>query len=382
MFEPTEPFRNRLIGWLPGLVAGIIAWVAFILIGDTPLIRASGMAFAIAGVTLALKRWSPLLAVAGGLALAVSPAFWLQTGGADSFGLGIVLVALTLATGAAIITIYLSKRPALGIVAGSIIFTVLFLTVISQPGSLRLYTLLTAWLLFLLVDSLRLTNPRPEEAPAVGLDRVRLVGILLLLSIGIANDSLMTLLSPAVILGLFLAQARAPWWYWLLLIAVTVIGAYNLALTYLDSGWWLYPADQAVALNVEIPYAIAGGWREPSRWLGLVELVIGQFTVVGLILGVFGLARMSRWYPPLGVVTMVAYASYAVFGLVYFGRDSTVRLLPLLMIQMIWMTYAVYTLSQWLQRTIAAESRVARRLTTTILGLLPLILLLLMTLKL
>ena len=81
-------------------------------------------------------------------------------------------------------------------------------------------------------------------------------------------------------------------------------------------------------------------------------LIIGQFTAVGLALGVLGLARLARWYPPVGVVTMIAFATYAAFGLIYFGADSPVLLLPLLMIQLLWMTYAVYTFGQWLQKSV------------------------------
>ena len=81
-------------------------------------------------------------------------------------------------------------------------------------------------------------------------------------------------------------------------------------------------------------------------------LIIGQFTAAGLALGVLGLARLSRWHPPVGVVTMIAYAAYALFGLVYFGEDSPVLLLPLLMIQLLWMTYAMYTFGQWLQKSL------------------------------
>jgi hypothetical protein len=65
---------------------------------------------------------------------------------------------------------------------------------------------------------------------------------------------------------------------------------------------------------------------------------------------------MARWYPPLGTTTLVAYGSYALFGLVYFGKDSTVLLLPMIVIHVIWMTYGIYTLGQWLQKSLANRS--------------------------
>ena len=96
---------------------------------------------------------------------------------------------------------------------------------------------------------------------------------------------------------------------------------------------------------------IGSVWREPQRWIRLIDLIIGQFTAVGLALGVLGLARLSRWHPPVGVVTMIAFGTYATFGLIYYGADSPVLMLPLLMIQLLWMTYAVYTFGQWLQKS-------------------------------
>ena len=49
---------------------------------------------------------------------------------------------------------------------------------------------------------------------------------------------------------------------------------------------------------------------------------------------------------------MIAYAAHVLFGLVYFGRDSAVLLLPLMMIQILWMTYAIYAFGEWLQRSV------------------------------
>jgi hypothetical protein len=47
----------------------------------------------------------------------------------------------------------------------------------------------------------------------------------------------------------------------------------------------------------------------------------------------------------------VAYGSFFVFGLLYFGGDAAVLLLPMLMIQVLWMTYAVYGIGHWLTRS-------------------------------
>src|SRR5690606_34191913 len=139
--------------------------------------------------------------------------------------------------------------------------------------------------------------------------------------------------------------------YWLGLAAVLAYGIYGISQTYYSNFWWNYPVDQAMDLTIRVPFVIAGVWRDPERWIELMGLIVGQFTAVGLALGAVGLARLSRWHPPVGVVTMVAFGTYAVFGLIYFGADKPILLLPLLMIQLLWLTYAVYTFGQWLQKS-------------------------------
>lgn len=359
---------------LPVAAAGTTAWLAFILLGGTPLIRASGLALVIVGVALTLRRWGGLLTLAGGLALAFSPAFWSQTGGADRFSLPLMLAALAVAALVAGVALWVGKRPALSLAVGVALFAALFLTVISEPGSLRLTTLTAAWLLFLLIDALLLTNPRFDEALPAALRRRHILGVLLLLLIGVLNDPLLTLLAPALVLGLLASRTPLPRWYWAGLAVIALFGSYRLYVAYIDSGWWLFPAAEAEALGYRMPYMIADAWRESSRWVNLIGLIVEQFTVMGLLVGVFGLARLARWYPPLGVVTLVAYGTYFTFGLVYFGRDNAVLLLPLLMIQVIWLSYGVYSIGQWLQRL--ASTRVVAWIAPAVFGLLPLLLLL------
>ncbi len=333
-------------------VSGIIALAAFVLLGHTPFIRALGFAAAVAGVTLTLRRFGAILAITGGLALAFSPAFWSQTGG--DFSSKMTLIALILGLAAvAIIALLIFKRGfSTGLGLGLILFIILFSILVGTSRSLRITTFLSAWLLYLLIDALMTANPRPDGPPPAPLQPWHTWGLLLLLAVGIWNDPLFVLLTPAVILGLVLAKTPLPRWYWLIVAIVVVIGLHGLAKQYLDSGWWLFPAALAEADGIHVPFVMADGWREASRWVDLISLVISQFTPIGVLLGVVGLARLSRWYPSLGLVTMTAYAGYAIFGLAYFGRDRTVLLLPLFMIQMIWMTYAVYTFSQWLQKSL------------------------------
>jgi hypothetical protein len=338
---------------LPALLTGAVAWLAFMLIGQTPLLRASGMALAVIGMALALRPMGPTLAFIGGLALAFSPSFWIQTGGAESLNPLEVAAASIAAAVAAALFMRFSHYPLIGVGIGVIVLAVLFLTTVGTPRSLRLTTLLTAWTLFLLVDGLLAANPRPDEASnGSRLGAQHIYGLLLLLAVGVANEPLFVLLVPAVGLGLFLSRKRLSPLYWAALLAILGLGMHGVSQTYFSRFWWNYPVDQALNITYNIPYLIGGVWREPERWIRLMALIIGQFTPAGLALGVLGLARLSRWHPPVGVVTMIAFGTYGAFGLIYFGEDSPVLLLPLLMIQLLWMTYAIYTFGQWLQKSL------------------------------
>jgi hypothetical protein len=273
--------------------------------------------------------------------------------------------------------LWLSKRPTLAAAAGVILLAGLFLTMVGTPRSLRLTTLLMAWTLYLLVDGLLASNPRPDEPSNGKLGAQHTFGLLLLLAIGVANDPLFVLMIPAAGLGLSLSRITLPLWYWGALLFALIGGLYGVSQSYYSPFWWNFPPEQGAQITRNLPYMIGGVWREPERWIRLMALFIWQFSPAGLLLGVLGLARLSRWHPPVGVVTMVAFAAYAAFGLVYFGEDSPVLLLPLLMIQLLWMTYAVYTFGQWLQKSVHAEgeSRV-RWLAAAAFTLLPLFMLL------
>ena len=180
-------------------------------------------------------------------------------------------------------------------------------------------------------------------------------------TIGTINDPLVVLFAPAILLALFLSYARLPVWFWLAMIVTVCAGLVLLARAYI-----LTPT----------PVIDIWGWREAIRWIELGQFVIEQFSVLGIALGVIGLARLARWYPPLGVVTMFAYAAFVVFGLVYLGRSREILLLPLAIVQVIWMTYAVNTFGQWVNKSLSNEAGLWIHVVSALYFALPAILLL------
>ena len=194
----------------------------------------------------------------------------------------------------------LLKRSDLGIASGVLFFLVIFWSQVGATQSLRLTGLVTAWLLYLLVDMILLTNPRPGIQPAQKPQSWHKAGLLFLFAIGAINDPLVTLLAPALLLALFLSYARLSAHYWLGILAIIALGSYLLI--------------RAYVLPAPTPLDV-WAWRDAARWIELGQLVIAQFSVFGIVLGVIGLARLSRWYPPLGTVTMIAYAAYVLLRL-------------------------------------------------------------------
>jgi hypothetical protein len=372
--------RRWIADFAPPLIVGVIAWSAFTLLGGTPFARALAMSGTVIGMALALRPLGAVLSMIGALALAFSPSFWMQTdGGGEAAAIWLIGAALI---GIGTIALSLLRRvPAWGIVFAAL---VPLLIVIGAGGlvgaeSLRITTFLTAWLLYLLTEMLILTDIRSDAALLTGRQPYRRDHaplILLVMIVGVINDPLFALWSPAVLLGVWLARRRLHPVYWIALIGAAGYGVVGIAQAYLTSTWWGMNADSVAALGRDIPYLVGDGWREPARWIALFDLVIRQFTAAGLVLGVIGLTRLSRWHPPIGVITMLAYGAYAAFGLMYFGGDAETLLLPLLMIQVMWMTYAVYTFGQWAQKVVPRRHPLVLWFAPAAFTLLPFILLL------
>ena len=345
--------------WAPALTAAALAWLLLLFVGQTPIVRATGLALVILGITAAMRHMGFIASIGGGLTLALCPIFWSQAGGGIS-GPATIVVAIGIALAVLLFSWLLLKRSDLGIGLGIVAFLAIFWSQIGTAQSLRLTGFVTAWLLYLMVDMLLLTNPRPGIKPLRAPKPHHTAGILFLFLIGTINDPLLTFFAPAILLSLLLSYAALPKWYWAAVTITALAGAVMLVQSY------LLPQPPPVNL---------WGWREAVRWIELAELLVGQFGIWGILLGLVGLARLARWYPPLGTVTMIAYSAYTFLGLVFVGNFREVLLLPLVIIQVMWMTYAVSALGQWLNKTLPNERALWLHVSAAFYLLLPAILL-------
>ena len=352
-----QQIRNLL---LAPLLAGAIAWILFVVVGATPPIRASALAFVIVLMAFALRWTGMIFSMIGALALAICPAYWTQTGGTEAYSLmaiGAMLIG-GLIVGGLIYRITHSWGwtfcGVMLVLAGSALIAQSI--GVGSERSLRLTTILTALLLAVLSDALHASNPRPDSAPSNGVRSQHIALLIGAFALGVINDPMMTLFAPALLLGLTLMRVKFSPVVWLTILAITIFGVWRVITVYVDIPfYWNMPASQAITNNLQVPTLIAGAWREPQRWINLIEFIVGQFTPIGAVLGVLGLARLARWYPPLGVVTLVAFSTYSIFGLLYFGGDAAVLLLPLLMIEVIWIASALLALYQWILKMTGAK---------------------------
>lgn len=353
----TNTLRERLRWFGPAALVLVSSLALFVGLGGSPLVRAVAMAATVAVVTLTLRRFGAGLSLVGGLALAFSPGFWSQVEGMSAVGPEGVLLAAGLGL-LGLVGLLVMRRPEAAVVGGAVIFAAAY-WVAGGTRSLRVTLLLTAALLYLLFDALLTAHARPDEPPQQRVRRDQSANLLLVLCAGILNDPLFTLLAPAAGLGLFLSGTRLPRWHWAILVTALVVGMQGLVSTYAMSGWWAVPAEQIAALGVQAPFLVGDAWQDAGRWLNMLQLLASQFSVLGLAVAAFGLARLARWYPPLGLTTLVAFAGYFTFGLMYFGRDRVALLLPLLTLQVVWMTYAAAALAHWLHKAWASPRAAA-----------------------
>jgi len=369
MFYLNENRHKLLRDWLPIIASGLTAWLLFVWVGQTPIVRATGMAVAILGIAATLRRMGAIQAFAGGLVLALSPVFWSQTGGASAYTPTTLALALAAAVGFSVFVIALSQRPYVVMAVTLAVFAALFFSQIGVTRSLRVSVIAGAWMIHLLYMAVLESNPRPDDPAPARLRAQYRAGLLLLLGVGVINDPLFVLFAPSVILGLAMSKTRIPLWYWVTLAILILLGLRGMIVEYYRPEWWQFSAERALERGITRPFLIAEAWRLPERWIDLFGLLTAQFTLIGILLGLVGLSRMARWYPTLGITLLVAWGTFFAFGLGYFGSDRAILLLPLVMIQVVWMTYAVYVLGQWLEKVLKPTARAPLRYATAALYL-------------
>ena len=275
--------------------------------------------FATLAVTLVFRlirsmssdRWAAAIAA---LTLAATPAFWSQAIVAEVYALNALFVAI-------ILTLLVSLNVAGSI--GSIDASPL------QPSQDRLI-----YLLFF-VFGLALTHHLTTVIlmPAIAL-------ALILLRPGLRLKNWLIAVG-CLLLGL------TPWLYIPLRWPALHNGA-SMALG--DWLGWIFGQRFGGALNLAL-------WNNPTRWGIVGRITLEQCGPVGLALAAIGLLVLLRRRWRMALTTLVVFAGYIFYGLVYNVPDADVFIIPAFMILAIWLGMAIACVSQVATRWLEQEAR-------------------------
>lgn len=214
----------------------------------------------------------------------------------------------------------------------------------------------------------------------VGRQQRLIPALFALLGLSLTNHLTTVLLVPAVGLAILLAWPRLSWKQWLLAVGLFCAGL--LVYAYIPIRWPALHDGRLMAPGEFIGWVTGSrfsgalqlrAWLDdPDRWRIIARLLRDQYGWPGVILGAFGLVALliRNWRAAL--VTAAAFAAQTFYGLNYLVPDIDVFLIPLFLIQAIWMGYGIHTLVEWAGRAGPPAGDWARAAAVTLFALIPL----------
>jgi hypothetical protein len=179
-----------------------------------------------------------------------------------------------------------------------------------------------------------------------------------LIGLSLTNHLTTVLLFPAIALTLILTWPRLSAKQWML--AIGLLLAALLIYLYIPLRW---PAlhDRQAMLADEFWGWVTGSrfqgalqfqaWlNDPERWRILGRLILDQYGWLGVILSLIGIVLMALRQWRAALVSAVAFLAFAFYGLNYLIPDIGVFLIPLFMLQAMWMGYGVAVMIDWVFR--------------------------------
>jgi hypothetical protein len=240
----------------------------------------------------------------------------------------------------------------------------------SQAVMAEVYALHNAFVAAILGAALRTLPPAaPSEVPDAPPDHAAprpfplVTALFALIGLSLSNHLTTVLLVPAVGIALLMAWPRLTWRQWALTAGALLAGL--LIYLYIPLRW---PALHEGRL---MPLEDFAGWitgsrfsgalqlrawlSDPERWRIMGRLIVSQYGWPGVALGVLGLAVMFRQSWQAALVTSAACAAYVFYGLNYLVPDISVFVIPVFLIQALWMGYAVNGIIRWLAKIVPAR---------------------------
>jgi hypothetical protein len=220
-------------------------------------------------------------------------------------------------------------------------------TLWSQAVIAEVYALHSAFVAAILGGMLWLLA-RPD---ALLRQQARMVAVLfLLIGLSFANHLTTALLLPALAVTLLLARPHLTWRQWGL--AAALLAAGLLLYAYIPLRWPALHGGQAMRLDEFVGWVTGQRFRgalqlnlwmeDPGRWSIIGRLVTAEYHWIGLGLGVLGLVALviRKWQAAL--ITALIYFAYVFYTVNYLIPDINVYLIPMHLIQALWMAVGVH----------------------------------------
>ncbi len=355
----AEARAAPLKGWLPAVAVGIVAFAVYLLTLGQYVGRADTFEFQVTAPVLGVAHPTgyPLYILLGKLTslLPFGSTAW-------RVNLSSAIPAALACAGLTLILQRLAGPPLAALAGLALAFSQTFWSQAVEAEVYALNALFVVIILGVLIDALYVTAPR---FGGQGEMRVQSVWALCFaFGLGLTNHLTLALLIPAALAALGMCRPKLTVRQWA--VALALFGAGLLVYLYIPLRWPALHNGATLPLGDFLAWVTGqrfGGalmlayWSQPDRWLTIGRLIADQFGVVGLVLGVIGLARLARWFPEMGVVTMLTYGASFAYALVYIVPDIAVFLIPMHIIQVIWMAYAVHAVGDWVRKLLHGPGR-------------------------
>ncbi len=205
----------------------------------------------------------------------------------------------------------------------------------------------------------------PPSTDASHTSASRIIPIMfLLLGLGISHHLTTVLLLPAFGLAILIARPR--------LRIRTILLA--LGLFFAGLAFWLYIPLRWPALHGGAPMtpveffdwisgarfsgALAlGAWSDPARWSIVTRLLLDAFGPAGAALALVGAIGLATRNLRAALITLVTFAAYVLYGVVYLVPDVAVFLIPAYLIMAVWIGVGVAFLVDALAARMTAPAR-------------------------
>ncbi len=226
--------------------------------------------------------------------------------------------------------------------------------VFSQSVIAEVYTSHAAFVAALLALAFYLTDP---QAPAV---RKATIALLALTGFSMANHLTTFPLLPGIVLAVLLARSRGSLrrstlvaGIGLMLLAVSLLDAYiplrwtaitHTPMSLQDFIWYITGTRYVGAL-------ILDAWlHDPERYRIVLRVLLEQFGTIGTILTAFGWIILLWRKPAYALISVLFFAGTTFFCLNYYVPDLASFMLPMLLLESLWMGYGVHVAAQFIRR--------------------------------